>query len=319
VNTTNWPVNLGAPTVTIVVILIAVIANAIRRLIPILLGLLAALAFAVLLLWNSTPAPGPPPKVGTPASAGPATPPGPAPPRIPPTLQVPAAAEVGFCTDGSGAVPRPLGIELLNRLADAVDGWPAGPSGDYRNGWPSQAGLHIVLRSVTDRSGRRDPRAAVDGYVDSVPGVPPRLEIDDPRFLDDEPSWAAAVRTAESARIRALRQAAETADAIRHLRLPTGSARVGECLATVAGDLRPGHRLLGSLSDLRQDVAGPLNGDLGNASILVGHNCAEADGCARKETDWTHRFSGHQAANIRLVEPEVFLDVLPDFMRGVYP
>ena len=45
-NTTNWPVNLEAPTVTIVVILIAVIVNAIRRLIPILLGLLAALVFA---------------------------------------------------------------------------------------------------------------------------------------------------------------------------------------------------------------------------------------------------------------------------------
>jgi hypothetical protein len=248
----------------------------------------------------------------------PAKPPSP-PPAAPSPAALPATAEIGICTDGSPSVPLPLATEFLNRLADAVDAWPAGPAGDYRNGSPPQAGLHLVLRSAADRSGRRIPQGAVDGYIDAVPGVPPRLDLDDPRFLDEEPAWASAVRTAESARARALRQAADTADAIRHARVTSGLPRAGDCLMTVAGELLPGHRIIGSLTDLRQDLIAPVRGDLGEATVLVGHACTDPANCPRTETGWSHRFAGPGGAAVRFLPPEVFLDVLPDFLRGLYP
>jgi hypothetical protein len=312
-NAANWHLTWGLPTVGLLLIG-GILLDAIRRLITLLIALAVGLVLITSVL-TSSPVPVATTQLHpTPATAAKA--PGPPPTQIPAPL--PATAEVGICTDGSPSVPRPLATEFLNRLADAVDGWPAGPVGDYRNGAPPQAGLHLVLRSAADRSGRRIPQGAVDGYIDAVPGVPPRLDLDDPRFLDEEPAWAAAVRTAESARARALRQAADTADAIRHARVVSGLPRAGDCLMTVAGELLPGHRIIGSLTDLRQDIIAPVRGDLGEATVLVGHACTDPANCPRTETGWSHRFAEHGAA-VRFLPPEVFLDVLPDFLRGLYP
>jgi hypothetical protein len=312
-NAANWHLTWGLPTLGLLIIG-GILLDAIRRLIPLLIALAVGLALITSLL-TSPPVPAAQPQ--RPALAAPAKPPGPSPTPSPAPL--PATAEVGICTDGSPSVPRPQATEFLNRLADAVGAWPTGPVGDYRNGAPPQAGLHLVLRSAADRSGRRIPQGAVDGYIDAVPGVPPRLDLDDPRFLDEEPAWASAVRTAESARARALRQAADTADAIRHARVASGLPRAGDCLMTVAGELLPGHRIIGSLTDLRQDIIAPVSGNLGEATVLVGHACADVANCPRTETGWSHRFAGHGGAAVRFLPPEVFLDVLPDFLRGLYP
>jgi hypothetical protein len=312
-NAANWHLTWGLPTVGLLIVG-GILLDAIRRLILLLIALAAGLVLITSVL-TSSPVPAAPPQL--PVTTTPAKPPGP--PPTPSPAPLPATAEVGICTDGSPSVPRPLATEFLNRLADAVGSWPAGPIGDYRNGAPPQAGLHLVLRSAADRSGHRIPQGAVDGYIDAVPGVPPRLDLDDPRFLDEEPAWAAAVRTAESARARALRQAAETADAIRHARVASGLPRAGDCLMTVAGELLPGHRVIGSLTDLRQDIVAPVRGDLGEATVLVGHACADVANCPRTETGWSHRFAGHGGAAVRFLPPEVFLDVLPDFLRGLYP
>jgi hypothetical protein len=313
-NAANWHLSWGLPTLGLLIIG-GILLDAIRRVISLLIALAVGLVLITSAL-TSSPVPVATPQLHS-TPAAPAKPPSPPPPPIPAAL--PSTAEVGICTDGSPSVPRPLATEFLNRLADAVDAWPAGPGGDYRNGAPPQPGLHLVLRSAADRSGRRIPQGAVDGYIDAVPGVPPRLDLDDPRFLDEEPAWASAVRTAESARARALRQAADTADAIRHAGVASGLPRAGDCLMTVAGELLPGHRIIGSLTDLRQDIIAPVRGDLGEATVVVGHACADPANCPRTETGWSHRFAGNGGAAVRFLPPEVFLDVLPDFLRGLYP
>jgi hypothetical protein len=41
--------------------------------------------------------------------------------------------------------------------------------------------------------------------------------------------------------------------------------------------------------------------------------------CPRTEIGWWHRFVGHGGTGVRFLPPEVFLDVLRDFLRGLYP
>jgi hypothetical protein len=150
-----------------------------------------------------------------------------------------------------------------------------------------------------------------------VPGIPPRPDVDDPRYLDEEPLWADAVRAMEAARVHALQQAAEAADAIRHLRVPAGVARVADCLLTVAGDLLPHHRLLATLTSLRPETAAPT-GDLGPSAILVGQACPDTDACST-ETAWSQVAALHRASAVHVVPSDLFLDVLTDFLRGSYP
>ena len=212
-------------------------------------------------------------------------------------------ANTGACIDPSGSTVSTFSITARMFLAQTVDAWVSDQK-VTTGGSSATVGLNLQLRQVLTNS-FSSSAPSVTVAIPPVPGLKPRLDVNDPNFTTDDPSWVAARKQNEILIADARQAARKGSRDIQTYRLLEQNSEITGCLSALAATVEGAKRAFILASDLEQTEPAQVAGDLQGTDILVVQPCGgNASECTALATSWRSALKGRGAGLVTFIRPE---------------
>jgi len=214
-----------------------------------------------------------------------------------------AVSTVGVCLDPSRSSNASFAPEQRAMIAESVAGWATGKKATEA-GAAGAPGLDLLIRQVQNDSYGDAPTLRVS--IPSVAGLVPEPKSTSATFAIDDVTWQNAKRDYDSEIAAAADAASEAAARVKAMPLRPSDSEIAGCVSALATILSPGDRKILLLSDLGQNHAPQIAGDLSRTQVLVVQPCPSGDAstCTTLATDTASSLKSRGATEVAAIRPE---------------